>query len=314
MSSDGERYAVYTPKTQSSLYLHNSGVNKKKQHMWVCLPGGMQTTDPAMTALHSYGAFKGSKVCIFTNPGIGTKMNRQPLISPTEPKYVMEFIRQIQAEYNYDVSLIGFSIGTVQALRTLHTANNAEEDATNRISLKSVVLVHAPDIVRETIISNQRNWLMRPDVYFAFHVRWKHMMSGSWRMVKDYVSKSWIEGWPFIEEVTCVTLREPWINCESKYFNLRNFCDNSIESVPVMRIIAKNDFVIPVDSIDEKYFKHLKSVIITERGGHCAVNRSQQTMEAITQWNTDIVSKQEQENKKIGLANYLDLGHGYMAC
>merc|ERR1712113_954009 len=115
-------------------------------------------------------------------------------MGPTEPLYLIQYIQYLQNIHNYEVSLIGFSVGSVQALRTLHTINN-NQDKYN-IKLKSVVLVHGPDIVREAVISCQNNWFVRMDIYFAFHIRFLQHMSNSWRFIKDKVDKSWLfDGW-----------------------------------------------------------------------------------------------------------------------
>ena len=129
-SVDAENYSIWTPRKQAPLENPDEIIarkqNKKltKKHIWICLPGGMQDVDPAMSALYFLDTFNGSKICLFNNPGISTSMINKPLISPTEPKYVIEYIRYLQDIHNYEVSLIGFSIGSVQALRTLHTINN----------------------------------------------------------------------------------------------------------------------------------------------------------------------------------------------
>jgi len=314
-ASDGETYAIWTPKTQTSLY-HDAAIMKhhqsKRPHIWICLPGGMESIDPAMTALHSFDTFKGSKICMFNNPGISTNMVNTPLVSPTEPKYLIDYIRYLQNVYNYDVSLIGFSIGTVHALRAVHTICNHPEKY-NGLKLTSVILVHGPDKVREAVCSFQQNWLFRMDLYFALHIQRLHYMSNSWNMIKPNVSKYPFEGWSYIEEVTSVTLNKEWSECEEEYFNLRRFCDESIECVPVLRIIAKNDFVVPFESIDEKYFKHLKQVLISERGGHCGVSRCNKTLEAIAKWNDDIIQNAN-VNEKVH-KQCLDAYHcGSIAC
>lgn len=128
-SADGENYCIWTPKKQTCLYPDND-INKdkiNKKHIWICLPGGMEAIDPAMSALYSFDTFSNSKICMFNNPGISNNMISKPLTSPTETKYVIEYIQYLQNKCNYDVSLIGFSIGSVQALRTLHAINNNQD-------------------------------------------------------------------------------------------------------------------------------------------------------------------------------------------
>merc|ERR1712129_229936 len=150
-------YTIWTPDGQNSLY--NKDQNVKREHVWICAPGGMESIDPAMTALYERGMFNGSKICFFNNPGISNKINTKPLPSPTNTKYLIQFIDTLQTKHNLDVSLIGFSIGCVQALRTLHYLNNT--DKRKKIKIKSVKLVHAPDIVRESVCSCRNNWLIR---------------------------------------------------------------------------------------------------------------------------------------------------------
>lgn len=171
-----------------------------------------------------------------------------------------------------------------------------------------MILVHGPDIVREAICSFEKNWFFRMDVYFAFHIRMLQYWSDSWRQIKANINTNWFDGWSFIQQVTEVSLKKEWNKCEDEMFNLRNFCDESIESVPVLRIIAKNDFVVPFKSIDEKYFKHL-NVLISERGGHCGVSRCNITLDAIKKWNDNIVNNidnnvnhQNDQCKKVNVA------------
>jgi len=293
-ASDGEIYSVWTPKPQtSSCAVHDtsSSGSYRGQHLWICLPGGMEAIDPAFSALISKQTFKGSKVCQFNNPGIATRMRSKPLPSPTETMYIIEYIRRIQRDKEYRVSLIGFSIGSVQALRTLH---DIESDPTLReeIRLESVVLVHGPDIVRDAIQHFAANWMVRMDVYFAFHIRWLQHWSGSWDIIKDKVNTEEdqyyvLSGWRFIERVSVVSLGKEWTECENEMFNLRNLCDESIcdSATRVYRVIARNDWVVPYSTINPLYFKFLDEVFITDRGGHCGVSQCVDTVSKIALWN-----------------------------
>ena len=146
-ASDGEQYCVWSPKGQPRT------ITEQKTHLWLCLPGGMESFDPCFAGMVSEGAFAGSRVCIFNNPGISTRMRHKVLPSPTETRYVIECIRALQRKHSasaLQISLIGFSIGSVQALRTVHTLCN-DRERFGDIHIRSVVLVHAPDIVREAI-------------------------------------------------------------------------------------------------------------------------------------------------------------------
>eukprot|EP01084_Bolivina_argentea_P286067 490672_1 len=277
-ATDNEKYCIWIPPI----------VQPKSQHIWICLPGGMYDIDPAMVALYSNNTFKQSKLVCFNNPGISTKMVSKPLISPTHPQYLIEYIIKLKQQ-GYKVSLIGFSIGTVLAIRTLHTINNT--DMYKQIILESVILVHAPDIVRDAVVSCANNWFFRMDIYFAFHIQLIHYESNSWDMIKDKVNHYWFQGWSFIQECTEICLQEKWQKCEENQFNLRTFCDESIKNVPVLRIIAKNDFIVPYEKIDSKYFKYFKEVVITERGGHCGVHASKKSMDVIKKWNQTIVEQ-----------------------
>ena len=148
-ASDSEEYAVWTQKHTKKRKIITP--TNHKEHIWICLPAGMERVDVAFSALIAKQAFKGSKVCMFNNPGISTEMQSDnPLPSPTETKYVIEYIERIQREQGLRVSLIGFSIGCVQALRVLHQIQNDPQNR-DRIKLESVVLVHGPDIVRDAI-------------------------------------------------------------------------------------------------------------------------------------------------------------------
>ena len=151
--------------------------------------------------------------------------------------------------------------------------------------------MHGPDIVREAICSFENNWFIRMDIYFAIHIRLLQHWSDSWKQIKGNVDTHWLNGWSFIQQVSSISLNKEWNKCEQEMFNLRNFCDKSIESVPVLRVIAKNDFVVPFESIDEKYFQHFRNVLITERGGHCGVNQCDETIETIRKWNEDVLNE-----------------------
>ena len=103
------------------------------------------------------------------------------------------------------------------------------------------------------------------------------------------MNRYWFEGWPFIKEISVVSLKKEWKECEEEQFNLRNFCDESIKNTPVLRIISKNDFVVPFELIDHGYFEYFDEVLVTERGGHCAVNVSDKALQTIAEWNRRIV-------------------------
>ena len=149
-ASDGEEYCIWTPRRQPRIFS-----SSHKTHIWNCLPGGMESIEPGFLGMIAGGVFAASRVCIFNNPGISTRMRHKVLPSPTETRYVIEYIRALQREHDgCRVSLIGFSIGSVQALRTLHTVCN-DRAQFGDVHIRSVILVHAPDIVREAICSFQ---------------------------------------------------------------------------------------------------------------------------------------------------------------
>ena len=131
------------------------------------------------------------------------------------------------------------------------------------------------------------------DIYFALHILRLQRQSGSWRAIKDKVRSGVLDGWRFIEQVSTASLECAWTECEQDMFNLRRFCDASIESVPVLRLIAENDWVVPRASIDAQYWRHFKQVLVSRRGGHCAVSRCKRTMDAVAAWNDDIVNDKE---------------------
>lgn len=185
----------------------------------------------------------------------------------------------------------------------------------DRIKLESVVLVHAPDIVREGIehfkvqftdssfsefhfrtknvlLYDQHNWLLRGDVFFAHRIRSLQRRSGSWKMVKDQVNTkdsqfNARQGWPYIERVSEVSLGKDWNQCEQEMFNLRSLCDESIQKCDtrVYRIIAENDWVVPYHFIDSHFFKYLDEVFISSRGGHCGITQCPRTMSIISSLN-----------------------------
>lgn len=138
------------------------------------------------------------------------------------------------------------------------------------------------------------------DIYFAFHIRWLQHCSGSWNMIKDKVNAddhyNVLQGWPFIERVSDVSLGKEWNQCEEEMFNLRNFCDKSTQKCDtrVYRIIAKNDWIVPYESIDSRYFKYLDDVFITYRGGHCGVTQCPETVSRIGLWNKQVLQSVHQ--------------------
>ena len=115
-AADSEEYVVWTPKHKAQREVGNNQTNQK-HHVWICLPGGMEAIDFGFSALLSKKIFEGSDVSMFNNPGIKTKLKSRPLPSPTETEYLIEYIERIQTEQECRVSLIGFSIGSIQALR-----------------------------------------------------------------------------------------------------------------------------------------------------------------------------------------------------
>lgn len=113
-------------------------------------------------------------------------------------------------------------------------------------------------------------------------------------MIKDKMTDySVFQGWPFIERVGVVSSGKPWEQCEEEMYNLRNFCDLSIQEcdTKVYRIVARNDWVIPFELIDPKYFKFLDQVFVSERGGHCGITQSPETVSLIASWNEDVLRK-----------------------
>ena len=157
-ASDGEQYTIWTPKKQKCLYDPTS-----RQHIWICAPGGMESIDLGMTALHRLNIFKQSKICMFNNPGISNKLKKIPLPSPTSTQYLIEYIQYLQTKHNLDVSLIGFSIGSVQVLRTLHTLSN-----TDKYSMYTHTHLHISNVNHKSICvflqkvssCNQLYWCM----------------------------------------------------------------------------------------------------------------------------------------------------------
>merc|ERR1712154_125090 len=109
-------------------------------------------------------------------------------------------------------------------------------------------------------------------------------------MIKDKIRFKWFNGWSYIKNCTEICNGQKWQGMEDQQFNIRTFCDETIRKVPVLRIIAKNDFVIPYRRINPKYFKYFKRVLITQRGGHCGVHACNETINTIKTWNHHIVN------------------------
>eukprot|EP01083_Nonionella_stella_P017922 50164_1 len=295
-SKDTEKYSIWSPAAQTAWTSSASYMRIPKvttlpqcQHIWVCLPGGMLNVDPAMVALFEDDVFEGSELVCFNNPGVSTEMASKPLISPTEPKYLIEYLEDL-SDQGYKMSLIGFSVGTVWALRTLHALKNDKKYADCNVHLECVILVHAPDLIRDAVQSSTNYWIFRHDLFFACYIHFLQQKSKSWNKIKDKVNYQWFEGWQYIKQCTEICCGDDWQTCEDQQFNLRTFCDESITDVPVVRIIAKNDFVIPFNAIDPKYFKYLHKVLITERGGHCGVHACKETRDEIKTWNQRILN------------------------
>ena len=115
-------------------------------------------------------------------------------------------------------------------------------------------------------------------------------------MVKDKVDTkeehfNVFDGWPFIERVSEVSLGKPWQQCEEEMFNLRKFCNKSIQEsdTKVYRIIARNDWIVPCHSIDAESFKYLDDVFCSDRGGHCGITQCAASVSQIASWNEQVL-------------------------
>ncbi len=65
--------------------------------------------------------------------------------------------------------------------------------------------------------------------------------------------------------------------------------ERPFSKIKLLRIWNKNDPLVSIEDIHLNLRKFATKVVLTESGGHCAVNREKQLVEEIRAWNKEAV-------------------------
>ena len=290
--ADGEVAVVWWPSSADGpdgTPAERRQTRRGRGHLWVLLPGGMCNAaagyvDDAM----GQGLFDGDSFCAFHNPGIESRMVKRP--SPpglTETRYLEEFILASRERGFGTVSVVGFSAGSMLAL-----AMAARGDALDRARLgaqiaaglavgdraspaasrvvSSAVAVNGPDKIRSVFEAHRNSWL-RLDIYFSI-LLWSILRQAGVQETVPQLHFPWLGGWEYMVWITEQCFGQPWAEMEAELWA----CDAGMRtplSTPVLRVLCRNDPVIPYEGVDEALFENLDRVIVEDEGGHCGVLR-----------------------------------------
>lgn len=287
--SDGEVGVVWWPHPPA----HHSEVEDddgEQRHLWVVLPGGMCNAaagyvDDAVAS----GVFAGSDYCAFHNPGIESRVvNRVSPPGLTEVSYLEEFIASMKKRGYGEVSLIGFSAGSMLAMAfsrradEIDAASRGAEVSTRAATLTkavgtarsdrfvaSIVGVNGPDKIRTVFEAHVSSWL-RLDIYFSILLWTILRRAGVQDTVPSFGAFPWFGGWRYMVWITEECFGRPWNEMEDELWSCQAAMSTPL-STPTLRILSRNDPVIPYKVCDESLFPNLDRVLSLDEGGHCGV-------------------------------------------
>eukprot|EP01043_Picozoa_sp_COSAG02_P005139 COSAG02_NODE_138_length_34440_cov_16.694368_2_plen_248_part_00 len=224
--ADGEIGIVWWPLRGDEEPPAKTGVHDRRhRHLWVVLPGGMCNAAAGyVDDATASGMFADSDYCAFHNPGIESRVIRR--VSPpglTEVSYLEEFIASMKQRGYTEVSLIGFSAGSMLAIamgaradEIDAAARGVEPSASNRF-VSSIVGVNGPDKIRTVFEAHVASWL-RLDIYFSI-LLWSILrQAGVQDTVPSFGTRGfpWLGGWKYMVWITEECFGRPWAEMEDE--------------------------------------------------------------------------------------------------
>lgn len=236
--ADGEIGIVWWPLGGDEEVLEETGVQgRRHRHLWVVLPGGMCNAAAGyVDDATASGVFADSDYCAFHNPGIESRViNRVSPPGLTEVSYLEEFIASMKQRGYTEVSLIGFSAGSMLAIAMgaradeIDTATRGIEVSARRAAslteptgatpsnrfVSSIVGVNGPDKIRTVFEAHVASWL-RLDIYFSI-LLWSILrQAGVQDTVPSFGTKGfpWLGGWKYMVWITEQCFGRPWAEME----------------------------------------------------------------------------------------------------
>jgi hypothetical protein len=208
--------------------------------------------------------------------GIINEVRGRPPAALTETGYLEHFI-SLQSARGVQISLMGFSAGSMLAIAMAHRATVAP-------SLKrcvvAAVAIHGPDKIRSVFEAHQAG-LSRLDIFFSYSLYRTMIQSGSsWILPPGHGGGlhsqilPWRTGWEWMKAYTEATFYRPWMQMEDEWWSCHRAMEHPMGIVPVYRIIARNDPIVSYEHcFDKALFANLSVVEVNEDGGHCAAFR-----------------------------------------
>ncbi len=240
--ADGEIGIVWWPLGAEEEELEveqEAGAARRHRHLWVVLPGGMCNAAAGyMDDATASGMFAGSDYCAFHNPGIESRVvNRVSPPGLTEVSYLEEFIASMKERGYAEVSLIGFSAGSMLAIAMgaradeIDAATRGKDLSAGAASLTkpsgtttpsnrfvaSIVGVNGPDKIRTVFEAHVASWL-RLDIYFSI-LLWSILrQAGVQETVPSFKTKGfpWLGGWKYMVWITEECFGRPWFEMEDE--------------------------------------------------------------------------------------------------
>ncbi len=261
-ASDGEICQVWWQAKSPARFPHED------RRLIVFLPGGMALGDGFyIEQFLNSGALDGLDWCAFHNPGIANRLKNHKLAGFADPRYLLEFLRWLDKQ-GRRVILIGFSAGSVLTLKTV-----ARLEAQGDWPVAAAVAVHGPDEISHVFEKLYSEKGSRLDIPFALWLWHVYRKSGSARFLSASAGSMkfpWLRGWPWMKELTEASLNMSFARAEEKYLSCSREIAQPLKT-PVLRILARNDPIVPFESVDQEKFKNLRDVWVMPGGGHCAL-------------------------------------------
>ena len=293
---DGEIASVWWPRG-GDVGRTGDGASAGR-HLWVLLPGGMGTAASGYTEdMQRAGLFEGCEWCAFHNPGIDGKVVQR--VSPpglTETTYLEEFVLDARCRRGYvSVSIIGMSAGSMLAVSIAARAD--ELDMTNRQAkrkcrvaplnyqgrlLAACVGVCGPDKIRLVFESHSASWL-RLDIYFSI-LLWTILIGAGVQETVPALYFPGCRGWKYMVWITEQCFGREWAAMEDELWACHTAMARPL-ATPVLRLLSRNDPVIPIEGVDPSLFQNLNRVLVLEDGGHCGIFKHRPEMASeIREW------------------------------
>ena len=318
-AEDGEWYVVWwCPSTgghdlKSQFDNKNNCASTNPQHVttnnkvWILLAAGMASgnTFYMWDAIMS-GVLGDDIWCLFYNPGIVNQCRKRSPTGLSDTQYLEQFVVRLK-KLKMDVSIMGFSAGSLLAIAMANRADEMDDDnrrmkhkrglvtASESKTLDCCISIHGMDRIRD-VFEHFATTYSRLDIPFAYSLYRMMCRSGCTQFLPANAGGGlhkekfpWLGGWHWMKPYTESVFQTKWSDMEEALWSCSSALSKGPLSTPVFRVMSLNDPIVDfARCCDKSLFKNVDRIYLQPKAGHlCAFKYDKKLGSVIRQWRND---------------------------